>query len=327
MTIESDGSLLTSLEFFETFGNRYREGIANRVEDPIEADGPEITPGSRAAVAGGEPGGALLARTAWGGEGAERVGCLLWSGDLPFLIGGEDREAGMLSPADVETLEAHLRLNVEEGGDGPLPVDWTSVRAFPADELDDAMRRAGIAEECEVATLELKTGERRISFRFLVATEEPEPEPVEAEGDGMTEEGAEAEGAITEETVAGLDVLDEAAELGLTDAGDGGAGGDAPSTGGPAALPAPGELQNLQHLLDVRMPLTIRLGSTRMNLDRLLRVAPGAILELDQREETPLEVLANGHVIARGEVVVMDERFGLRITEIGGAEERLRATL
>ena len=52
--------------------------------------------------------------------------------------------------------------------------------------------------------------------------------------------------------------------------------------------------------------------------------SPGAILELDRREEEPFDVLANGRVIARGEVVVVDERFGLRITEIGSSSERLR---
>jgi len=74
------------------------------------------------------------------------------------------------------------------------------------------------------------------------------------------------------------------------------------------------------HLLDVRVPLTIRLGSTRMTLDDVLRLAQGSVVELDQREDEALEVLANGRVVARGEIVVVDERFGLRITEIGSVE-------
>jgi flagellar motor switch protein FliN/FliY len=81
---------------------------------------------------------------------------------------------------------------------------------------------------------------------------------------------------------------------------------------------------NLPHLLKVRMPLTIRLGSTRMSLDDVLRLTQGSLVELDQREDEPLDVLANGRVVARGEVVVVDERFGLRITEIGTTEDRAR---
>lgn len=82
---------------------------------------------------------------------------------------------------------------------------------------------------------------------------------------------------------------------------------------------------NLEHLLDVRLPLTIRLGSTRMRLDDVLRLTAGSVVELDQREDEPLEVLANGRVVAHGEVVVIDERFGLRITQVGSVEERVRS--
>jgi flagellar motor switch protein FliN/FliY len=76
--------------------------------------------------------------------------------------------------------------------------------------------------------------------------------------------------------------------------------------------------------MNVRLPLTIRLGSLRMNLDELLQLTPGSILELDRRENEPLDVLSNGQVVARGEVVAVDDRFGLRITEIGPPSERIR---
>jgi flagellar motor switch protein FliN/FliY len=62
-----------------------------------------------------------------------------------------------------------------------------------------------------------------------------------------------------------------------------------------------------------------------MALDELLHLIPGSVIELEQREEEPLEVLANGRVVARGEVVVVDERFGVRITEIVASRERLAA--
>jgi flagellar motor switch protein FliN/FliY len=92
----------------------------------------------------------------------------------------------------------------------------------------------------------------------------------------------------------------------------------APEPALPEALASDEEpATKLDHLLDVRLPLTIRLGSTRMNLDDVLRLTVGSIVELDQLEDEPLDVLANGRVVARGEVVVVDERFGLRITHIG----------
>jgi flagellar motor switch protein FliN/FliY len=90
------------------------------------------------------------------------------------------------------------------------------------------------------------------------------------------------------------------------------------------AVIAPSGFENLPHLLDVRIPLTIRLGSTRMALDDVLRLAPGSVVELDRREDEPLEILANGRVVARGEVIVVDERFAVRVTRVGAAEERAR---
>ncbi len=319
MTVDNDGSLLTSLEFFETFGTRYGASLENRVEDDLVVDGPEITTSTRAELAGLAPEGALVGRTIWGGEGAERTGCFLWTGPLHFLIGEDTKSIGDLSDGDVETLEAHLRLNVEEGGDGPMPVEWKPVQRVAAGEVEEKLRKIGIAEECEIATLKVVAGEHEVVFLFATATEEPEEdeEPVE-------DTAADSAADQAEPSPSGLDVLDEAAGLGLAAPN---ATGDPTSVESADPVVESADIGNLQHLLDVRMPLTIRLGSTQMNLEKLLRLVPGAILELDQREEEPLEVLANGHVIARGEVVVLDERFGLRITEIGGAEERLRATL
>lgn len=62
-----------------------------------------------------------------------------------------------------------------------------------------------------------------------------------------------------------------------------------------------------------------------MNLNDALRVAPGIILELDRNADEPLEVLANGRVIARGEVVSVDGGHGLRITEVGSSSDRMKA--
>ena len=75
------------------------------------------------------------------------------------------------------------------------------------------------------------------------------------------------------------------------------------------------------HILsDVSMTVTAELGRARMTVRELLELAPGAIVELDRTAGMPIDVLVNGTVVARGEVVVVDEEFGVRVTEIVGTE-------
>jgi flagellar motor switch protein FliN len=69
-------------------------------------------------------------------------------------------------------------------------------------------------------------------------------------------------------------------------------------------------------LRDVEMEVTCELGRTRMTVRRLLALAPGDVVELDRLAGSPADLLVNGTLLARGEVVVVDESFGLRITEI-----------
>jgi flagellar motor switch protein FliN/FliY len=72
----------------------------------------------------------------------------------------------------------------------------------------------------------------------------------------------------------------------------------------------------LDMLRDVAMDVTAQIGSTRMTVSELLNLTDGAVIELDRAAGAPADLLVNGHLIARGEVVVIDENFGLRITEI-----------
>jgi flagellar motor switch protein FliN/FliY len=69
-------------------------------------------------------------------------------------------------------------------------------------------------------------------------------------------------------------------------------------------------------LHDVELEVTAELGRTRMSVRELLALAPGAVIELDRAAGGPVDLLVNDRVIARGEVVVIDESFGIRITEI-----------
>ena len=74
--------------------------------------------------------------------------------------------------------------------------------------------------------------------------------------------------------------------------------------------------RGLDLLRDVNMDVTAQIGSTRMTISELLALHEGAVVELDRAAGAPADLLVNGHLIARGEVVVIDENFALRITEI-----------
>ncbi|HWJ07993.1 MAG TPA: flagellar motor switch protein FliN, partial [Nocardioides sp.] len=74
--------------------------------------------------------------------------------------------------------------------------------------------------------------------------------------------------------------------------------------------------RGLELLHGVDMEVTVELGRTRMTVRDLLALTPGAVLELDRAAGSPADLLVNGRLVARGEVVVVDEDFGLRVTEI-----------
>jgi len=83
-----------------------------------------------------------------------------------------------------------------------------------------------------------------------------------------------------------------------------------------AGQAAPSMLRGLELLRDVGMDVTAQIGTTRMTISELLALTEGAVVELDRAAGSPADLLVNGHLIARGEVVVIDENFALRITEI-----------
>ncbi|RYB94245.1 flagellar motor switch protein FliN [Nocardioides oleivorans] len=83
-----------------------------------------------------------------------------------------------------------------------------------------------------------------------------------------------------------------------------------------AVAPTRSSQRGLEMLHGVDMEVTVELGRTRLTVRELLALSPGEVLELDRAAGSPADLLVNGHLIARGEVVVVDEDFGLRITEI-----------
>lgn len=77
-----------------------------------------------------------------------------------------------------------------------------------------------------------------------------------------------------------------------------------------------GEAIGLDHLLDVTVPLTVELGRTRVSLAGLAQFAPGSVIALDREAHEPVDILVNGRLVARGEVVTVGTRYGVRITSM-----------
>ncbi|WP_119157479.1 flagellar motor switch protein FliN [Caldimonas tepidiphila] len=107
---------------------------------------------------------------------------------------------------------------------------------------------------------------------------------------------------------------------------------DAPPA--PRAMPAPfanfaptpegGAGNDLNMVLDIPVQLTVELGRTRIPIKHILQLAQGSVIELDAQAGEPMDVLVNGYLIAQGEVVVVNDKFGIRLTDIVTPSERMR---
>jgi flagellar motor switch protein FliN/FliY len=82
--------------------------------------------------------------------------------------------------------------------------------------------------------------------------------------------------------------------------------------------------QDLDLILDIPVALTVELGRTRIPIKHILQLAQGSVIELDALAGEPMDVLVNGCLIAQGEVVVVNEKFGIRLTDIVTPSERMR---
>src|SRR4051794_7963280 len=116
----------------------------------------------------------------------------------------------------------------------------------------------------------------------------------------------------------------------------------------PAAAPAGGEMQmqteqvapasftnfapttgstagnDINMILDIPVQLTVELGRTRIPIKHILQLAQGSVVELEALAGEPMDVLVNGYLIAQGEVVVVNDKFGIRLTDIVTPSERMR---
>ena len=81
--------------------------------------------------------------------------------------------------------------------------------------------------------------------------------------------------------------------------------------------------RDIEFLLDIPVEITVQLGSSRMLIKELLQLGQGSVVELEKLAGEPMEILANNRLIAKGEVVVVNEKFGVRLTDIVSPTERL----
>ena len=81
--------------------------------------------------------------------------------------------------------------------------------------------------------------------------------------------------------------------------------------------------RRIELLLDVPLELSVELGRTRMSIQELLSLGPGSVIELDKVAGEPLDILVNNRLVARGEAVVVNDKFGIRITDIVSPAERI----
>jgi len=90
------------------------------------------------------------------------------------------------------------------------------------------------------------------------------------------------------------------------------------------AQTAPAQNQGFDLILDIPVHLTVELGRTKISIRNLLQLAHGSVVELDGLAGEPMDVLVNGTLIAQGEVVVVNDKFGIRLTDIITPQERMR---
>lgn len=87
---------------------------------------------------------------------------------------------------------------------------------------------------------------------------------------------------------------------------------------------APTPVNDINMILDIPVQLTVELGRTRIPIKHILQLAQGSVVELDALAGEPMDVLVNGFLIAQGEVVVVNDKFGIRLTDIVTPSERMR---
>jgi flagellar motor switch protein FliN/FliY len=102
-------------------------------------------------------------------------------------------------------------------------------------------------------------------------------------------------------------------------------GGPGAHFGPPPSAAADGASRPLDFILDLPLEISVELGRARMVINDLLQLGQGSVIELSKLAGEPLEIFVNGKLVARGEVVVVNEKFGVRVTDIVSPMERVKS--
>jgi len=113
-------------------------------------------------------------------------------------------------------------------------------------------------------------------------------------------------------------------ESGGGDAQGGVLAGDMPKPFSSMAAPADAPVHDINMVLDIPVQLSVELGRTKVPIKHILQLGQGSVVELDALAGEPMDVLVNGYLIAQGEVVVVNDKFGIRLTDVVTPSERLR---
>ncbi len=152
----------------------------------------------------------------------------------------------------------------------------------------------------------------------------------------MTEDTANAEAETEAETEVEADAAAEGGDdWAAAMAEQGEAGGSEQEAGdalpaaefdnlGAGAQPLMDEETNLDVILDIPVTISMEIGRTRLSIRNLLQLNQGSVVELDRLAGEPMDVLVNGTLVAHGEVVVVNEKFGIRLTDVISPAERVK---
>jgi len=204
---------------------------------------------------------------------------------------------------------------------------------------DDARRLAGLVmglEADEIGDDAVVDALREISGQAIAAlSDAAEPASVTLSDVEVTKAAFDAPAAATFAFQLPNDFI-----LGMVLGANDAPVGDVPSQSAPGPQPVPLPVaavvpvvsasvpatpRNLELLLDIELPLAVRFGQTELTLSTLTRLGPGSVIDLHRSADEPVEIMVGGKMIARGEVVVVEGNYGVRVTEILSTADRIRS--
>jgi flagellar motor switch protein FliN/FliY len=119
-------------------------------------------------------------------------------------------------------------------------------------------------------------------------------------------------------------LLEQKATEGTGESPGGVLSGEAPRPFSSSTTNADGSMSDINMVLDIPVQLSVELGRTKVPIKHILQLGQGSVVELDALAGEPMDVLVNGYLIAQGEVVVVNDKFGIRLTDVVTPSERLR---